>query len=154
MIGLPTHVPNPNQHLCHPAVTLPHLRDLDEELPGWWRGTQTPIGTLQTVRVVDVVGSAAGCGWQFLLDWTPREPDSRFQQVLQSIKDRGFDPEFGGSPLEFIKLGGEYWVSDGHRRVSAARILGIRYVRAEVTLLTLTSLPQRKTRIENVDVTE
>jgi hypothetical protein len=51
--------------------------------------------------------------------------------------------------LELIKLGGEYWVSDGHRRVSVARILGIGHIRAEVTLLESASHPQSKTRIQN-----
>ena len=154
-IGLPTHVPNSNPHLHHPAVTLPHLRDLDEEFPGWWRGTQTPIDTPQTVRVAEIVGSASGSGWQFLPDWKPVEPtEPRFEQVLHSIRERGFDPAFDGSPIELIKFQGEYWVADGHRRVSAAAMLGIGYVRAEITVLEFTSPPQRKTRIENMDVTE
>ena len=119
---------------------LPHARDLDEELPNWWRMTQTPIDSPQRVRVADIVGSATGSGWQFLSDWTPRDRDIRFQQVLESIKVRGFDPDFG-SPIELIKFRNEYWVADGHRRVSAARILGIRFVMAEVTLLEPASQP-------------
>jgi len=141
--AFPTHASNSNPHLHHPAVTLPHLRDLDEEFPGWWRGTQTPIATPQTVQVAEIVGSATGSGWQFLPNWKPIDPtDTRFKQLLQSIKEKGFDPEFDGSSIELIKFQDEYWVADGHRRVSAAVRLGIGYVRAEITLLTFTSPPQ------------
>jgi len=121
----PVNLAECNPHLRHPPVTLPHLRDLDEEFPCWWRMTQTPINSPQRVQVADTVESATGSGWQFLSDWTPRDRDIHFHQVLESIKARGFDPEFDGSPIELIKFRSKYWVADGHRRVSTARYSGL-----------------------------
>jgi hypothetical protein len=83
-------------HLRHPAVTLPHLRDLDEEFPNWWCMTQTPIDTLRTVLVSDIVGSATGSGWQFLSDWTPREPDSRFNECCNRLRSKGLTRNSSG----------------------------------------------------------
>jgi hypothetical protein len=117
-------------------------------MPCWWKRTQTPISGLKTVSVEEIVGSASGSGWQFLPDWTPLERDSRFEQVLESMRKRGFDHEYTGTPIELIRFQNEYWVSDGHRRISASRNLGIRYVRAEITLLPSTSSPQANTRVE------
>jgi hypothetical protein len=74
--------------------------------------------------------------------------DYRLEKVLDSMKRRGFDSEFDTSPIELFKLKNEYWVSDGHRRISAARVLGIRYVRAEITLLTSTSSSQTNRRVQ------
>jgi hypothetical protein len=137
MIELQYRDSNPNPHGRHPEVPLPHLRDLDEEVPDWWRMTQTPIQGLMKVSVAEIVGSASGCGWQFDFDWLSRNMgvDYRFWQVFRSMDERGFDPGFGGSPIELILFKGKYWVVDGHRRVSVATILGIRDIMAEITQL-------------------
>jgi len=147
----PFHSQDCSPHLRHPSVPLPHLRDLDEETPGWWKRNQTPLRGLRNVSVGEIVGSACGSGWQFNPDWTPRAMalDYRFQTVFSSLERKGFDPELDGSPIELIKFQKEYWVTEGHRRVSVARILGIRYVRAEITLLGSTSPCQPKTRIRS-----
>jgi hypothetical protein len=104
-------------------------------MPGWWKRTQTPVKGLRNVSVGKIVGSASGSGWQFNPDWTPRSvaADYRFEKVLNSLEKRGFDPLFDGSPIDLVEFEGEYWVCDGHRRISVARILNIRGVRANVT---------------------
>jgi hypothetical protein len=141
MTELQSNDSNPTPHGRHPEAPVPHLRDLSEELPNWWTMTQTPIQGLRKVSVAEIVGSASGCGWQFDADWIPRSMvvDYRFWQVFDSIDERGFDPDFDGSHIELILFKDEYWVADGHRRVSVAAILGIRNITAEITLLTPTS---------------
>jgi hypothetical protein len=115
-------------------------------MPNWWKKTQTPVKGLRNVSVEKIVGSASGSGWQFKPDWAPKVLDYRFEDVLDSMDKRGYDPEFDGSHIELILFQDEYWVADGHRRVSAAKNLRIRTIRAEITLLaSAKSLSRAKT---------
>lgn len=111
-----------------------HLRDLEEETPQWWEHvTWLKVGDRQKVRVDSIVGSIAH-GADFRPDWTPFNGDERDSEVLSSMKERGFDPEEScASPITLVSYRGEYFVEgDGHRRVSAARTLGLTYLEAEV----------------------
>ena len=147
MTELPSHGSSPNPHGRNPEAPVPHLRDLDEEMPGWWKRTQIPLRGLRNVSVHKIVGSASGSGWQFNRDWTPKAKtrDYRFETLSSSLERNGFNPEFEGSPIELIKFRNKYWVTEGHRRVSVAKALGIETIRAEITLLASTSSSRPKT---------
>lgn len=111
-----------------------HLRDLEEETPRWGEHvTWLKDGGSQKVPVDSIVGSVAH-GADFKPDWTPFNNDEWDLEVLSSMKERGFDPEESrASPISLVRYRGEYFVEgDGHRRVSAARRLGLAYVEAEV----------------------
>jgi len=91
------------------------------------------VGDRQKVPVDSIVGSIAH-GADFRPDWTPFNNDERDLEVLSSMKERGFDPEESrASPISLVRYRDEYFVEgDGHRRVSAARRLGLAYLEAEV----------------------
>ena len=91
-----------------------------------------PMGP-RKVHVEKIVGSV-GHGVDFRWDWVPFFEEERDVQVLRSMKIRGFDSkESEASPISLVRYHDEYFVeSDGHRRVSAARRLGLRIVEAEV----------------------
>jgi hypothetical protein len=80
-----------------------------------------------------IVGSV-GNGHEFDPLWDPFLPQERDVQILESMKDIGFDGvESSSSPIVLCKLRGEYFVEgDGHRRVAAAHKLSLRTIEAEV----------------------
>lgn len=120
-----------------------HLRDLDEERPHWQEEFRmVPMGLLP-VQVSKIVGSV-GHGRDFGPDWMPFVEGERDRLLVESFKVRGFDPdESSQSPISLVEYAGEYFVeSDGHRRVSAARRLGLQKLEAEVYQLQ-SNIPQR-----------
>jgi hypothetical protein len=111
-----------------------HLRDLDEELPEWWKHFRmVKLADRKKVPVRKILGNV-GNGRNYDPDWTPFVEEQRDLEVLKSMKDNGFDPEESrGSPITLLRYRGDYFVeSDGHRRVSVARRLGLATIEAEV----------------------
>lgn len=86
------------------------------------------------LRVIDtdrIVGTVGKCG----------EMDTRFRYLrrndhAESKRRRriidGMEEYEAFPPIRVYLLGGDYYVSDGHRRVSACRTLGIQYIDALV----------------------
>jgi hypothetical protein len=111
-----------------------HLRDLDEEHPGWRREFRMlQQSELVEVEVAKIVGSV-GHGRDFRPDWVPFVEEDRDKRVFESFKLHGFDAEESArSPISLVECCGEYFVEgDGHRRVSAAHRLKLRTIEAEV----------------------
>jgi len=120
---------------CHGRV---HLRELDEELPHWWlRFRLVKVTDCARIPVRMIVGSVSN-GHEFDPLWTPFVPEERDAQILESMKDLGFDKvESSSSPIVVSTFNAEYFVeSDGHRRVAAAHKLHLKTIEAEVYELT------------------
>jgi hypothetical protein len=64
---------------------------------------------------------------------TSEVPRMRFERIAAEIRSgRGMDP------VELYRCDGQYYVLDGHHRVSVARALGDRWVWANITEVRLT----------------
>ncbi len=104
---------------------LPLLRDV--------RGRFSTITTLEKVRrpvrVERILGSDAGMG--FDQDFYPIDRRSRDRWI--SIAELMIDDPTSVPPIEVVDVMGDYYVIDGHHRVSVARILGHLYLDADVT---------------------
>lgn len=83
----------------------------------------------RTVEVSRIVGSA-GKSEQFDERFMPLRGDSpeRWKRI-----DRAFRLGIELPPVSLYKLGGAYFVADGHHRVSVARFHGAEWIDAEVT---------------------
>jgi hypothetical protein len=120
--------------VCQLCGGKEHLRDLDEELPEWWKQFRmVKVTGRKEIPVMKILGSV-GNGRNYDPDWTPFVEEQRDLEVLKSIKNHGFDPEESrASPITLLRYRGEYFVEgDGHRRVSVARRLGLATIEAEV----------------------
>lgn len=104
-----------------------HLRAFDEARRG---GALTTFGpqTLQEVPVRQIVGSVGRAG-DYTPDFLPRlaGDEERWVRVRQAVEEGGLPP------LELYRLGDEYFVQDGHHRVSVLRSLGVKTAEAYVT---------------------
>lgn len=87
------------------------------------------VGT-RDIEVERIHGSL-GKGDEFDRDFHPRRRGmvDRWVQVAQAIVDTNIILP----PIEVVQANDNYYVIDGHHRVSAARALGRLYVRANVT---------------------
>jgi len=84
--------------------------------------------TLQEVPLRRIVGSV-GRAHDYTPDFLPRRAgdEARWVRVRQAVETEGVPP------LELYKLGENYFVQDGHHRVSVLRSLGIPTAEAYVT---------------------
>lgn len=114
--------------LCQLCGGKEHLRDLDEELPEWWKQFRmVKVADRQLVPIMEILGSV-GNGRHYAPDWTP------FAESQRDLEESRV------SPITLLRYRGEYFVeSDGHRRVSAARRLALTTIEAEVYQLRILS---------------
>lgn len=105
---------------------LPLLRDV--------RGRFSTITTLErvrrAVRVERIIGSDAGQG--FDRHFYPIDRRSRDRWI--SVAELMIDDPTAVPPIEVVEALGEYYVIDGHHRVSVARMLDHLYLDADVTV--------------------
>lgn len=82
----------------------------------------------QTVKIIDIHGTIER-DTDFDYDFAPlkQEIELRWCKVATAML-RGIDL----SPVELIQVGKEYFVKDGHHRISVARTLGFDYIDAIV----------------------
>lgn len=83
----------------------------------------------QTIPVAAIVGSV-GRSHELASDFLPlrrRKGDDRYGRVLQAVQQGA-----GLPPIDVYKLGGRYYVLDGHHRVAAARKTGQKEIDASV----------------------
>ncbi|HEX2032808.1 MAG TPA: universal stress protein [Chloroflexota bacterium] len=106
------------------------LRNFADDLAAVGAVTPVPLGLREVPvdRITGSVGRTRELGADFRPLDSRRRNDERFARVRQALA-RGQ----GLPPLQLYKLGYDYYVLDGHHRVSAARELGIRELEAEVT---------------------
>jgi hypothetical protein len=81
------------------------------------------------IRLSNIVGSV-GRSSEFDRDFMPTKPsaEERWKRI-----DRAFHRGEELPPVSLYKVGGFYFVLDGHHRVSVARYHGIEWIDAEVT---------------------
>jgi len=132
-------VPNTQQNL-HPQnsylehsfnSTMSCLPILDESV---WRAKSLKP-RMATVSVKNIIGTSFLSACRYYSNWTPKVKNRRWVRVYTAIKHGKHVNEIGGrSPICLIKTpDGKYWVaSDGNHRVSVAKVLGIKKIRAEV----------------------
>lgn len=94
------------------------------------RITRQSYAGVQPIEVARIVGSLDR-GTDFDRDFTPRRRMS--SRRLASLREAF--PDGNMPPIEAYEVGGAYFVSDGHHRVSLARERSADYIDAEVTRL-------------------
>ena len=84
---------------------------------------------IRTVPVAQIVGSVGRCS-EFDRDFMPARAsvEERWKRV-----DRAFHRGEELPPVSLYKVGGFYFVLDGHHRVSVASYHGVEWIDAEVT---------------------
>jgi hypothetical protein len=85
---------------------------------------------VQTVRVQQIRGSESRSR-DFDADFHPLREFNRFRWI--SVAAARLDG-LSLAAVELIQIGDEYYVRDGHHRVSVARALGELYIEARVTV--------------------
>lgn len=125
------------------------LKGYSEDFPNWMDMKQVEIGR-QRVDVNDIVGGNGFCNDDYYDDWTlkPVGFDLRYDRVKEFVskiikkRGKGYKSALDLDYIHLFKFWSEkegkhvyYVCNDGHRRVSAARTAGIRYIMAEVTSL-------------------
>jgi hypothetical protein len=99
------------------ASALPYLNDVH---PDVHRSRPVQVG-LRTIPVDEIAGTAVGGGDQRGGDFLPLKPfrgrnwAGRWQRLNRAQDDLAILP-----PIEVVKHGGRYWVTDGHNRVGLA----------------------------------
>lgn len=114
-----------------------HLPAYELDFPAWADWAQTENGILP-VAVDHIVGGSSARADDYHRDWSNREIfDLRYDRAFAFVKERLSLP--GPIDLGYIhlfKFDDIYYVCmDGHRRVSAAHVLGIKTILADVTKL-------------------
>jgi hypothetical protein len=108
------------------STHLPLLRDV--------RGRYSTITTLEKVRrpvrVDRILGSDAGLG--FDSHFYPIDRRSRDRWI--SIAELMIDDPTSVPPIQVVEVCGDFYVIDGHHRVSVARLLDHLYLDADVTV--------------------
>lgn len=93
---------------------------------------------IQRVKISEIVGSESKAD-KFDRRFTPLYENSRERWVRMAQAYLAGSPI---PPVQLIRLGCEYYVRDGHHRVSVARSLGAEYIDADVTAWEVGSLPE------------
>jgi hypothetical protein len=106
------------------------LLSFDEVIAALGRRGETRLG-LQTVELDDIVGSVdRTTGFDRRFRPTSDVARRRFERLAAAVR-RGEDLP----PVDLVKVGEVYFVSDGHHRVAVLRALGLDVVQARVTLV-------------------
>jgi hypothetical protein len=84
----------------------------------------------QEIPLHEIVGATDGADGKFDRDFLPTDERSRwrFQAIVVALREGRAVP-----PIEVYRVHGRYYVSDGHHRVAAARVLGEQSIAAYVT---------------------
>jgi hypothetical protein len=92
-------------------------------------GGSRNLGELE-IPIRDIVGATDGADGKFDRDFLPTDERSRsrFQAIAFALRQGETLP-----PIEVYRWHGHYYVSDGHHRVAASRVLGEKSIAAYVT---------------------
>lgn len=131
-------------------VTLPDLSSLD----GWLEYGEFDV-KLHTVHVRLIVGVAFG-GMEWNADWTLNTDDitdecrrnyheGKLGRLVSGWSEKNLPPitqnwllsPSGSRLIDFVKVGGIYFVKNGIHRTAAAHLLGLRLIRGTITIATL-----------------
>jgi len=111
---------------------LPSLKDLQQALGGKPVSRRYSEG-LQTVPVKAIIGSE-GRTTDFDIEFHPIKKHSQYRWLRVATARDEWIPI---PPVELIRLGNEYFVRDGHHRISVAKARGEKDIEAEVTVIEL-----------------
>lgn len=105
------------------------MPNLSEIAAGRTRSAHSQIGT-QTIPLRRIIGSEGRCtGFDDAFNPYALESPLRWQRIAQAWLDGRYLPA-----IELIQLGDQYFVRDGHHRVSVARAFGQLEIDAFVTV--------------------
>jgi hypothetical protein len=107
-----------------PQRTLLSLEEVQDRLHSY---EQSYIG-VKPIPVDEIIGSVARTS-DFDDEFLPRS--GRLEARWQSLENRF--PDGGFPPITVYKVGGSYFVADGHHRVAIAKQRKIDYIDAEIT---------------------
>jgi hypothetical protein len=105
----------------------PPLLDLDDVRHQLGLGMPHAAGS-DTIAVADIVGTT-GRARDFDSHFTPLEP-----ALARRIRDiDAAHPEGLSEPIDVVRVGGAYFVTDGHKRVSLAKLSGREFIDARIS---------------------
>lgn len=108
------------------------LQDLNDEMADHEVVAQHALGE-QSVRLDQIVGTQ-GRASDFDRDFNPLNSNSRQRWTsIATAELAGMDMP----AVDLVKIGSQYFVSDGHHRISVARAMGSKYIDANVVELVL-----------------
>ena len=120
-------------HRCYANFNGDCLNDLSDLVPD--EKLISGKERIEQVSVQNIVGTHSSLKRdQFKSDWSPRKLNVRYKRLHNRIKEEGFIKR--GEPT-LSKFKGKYYVGDGFRRASVAKMLGIKSIQAWVIPLTL-----------------
>jgi hypothetical protein len=111
------------------------LANLYERHPDARNATPREIG-VRSVDLDEIAGTAVGGITQRGGDFLPLKPfrsqnwAGRWQRLLRAVDNLTILP-----PIDLVRYGGRYWVTDGHNRVAAALYVGQVEIDANITEL-------------------
>lgn len=111
---------------------LPGLLNLEANLSSQKIANQASLG-IRTVEIESIRGSESRTE-DFDQDFCPLQEHTRerwFSVARATLKGTPLPP------VELVQVGSDYFVRDGHHRISVARALGQMAVEAEVTVVTV-----------------
>jgi hypothetical protein len=113
---------------------LPRLADVHPGRPagGRWIGLE-PV-TTESIRGTASTAGSRGANFRPLGGREPADWRFRWSRLKTAARDQAVLP-----PVQLLRVGGAYWVVDGHNRVALARERGQLWIDAEITELDLAS---------------
>jgi hypothetical protein len=112
---------------CSVAASADSCYELDQLRRACRAYGQAPLG-VRTIPIASIVGTIGRC-CDFDRCFNAIRPHLR--RAVTAVR-RAF-PDGAVPAIDVVKLGDEYFVSDGHKRIAAARAAGSDYVDADVT---------------------
>ena len=113
---------------------LPRLADVHPGQPagGRWIGVRT-VPT-ECIRGTASTSRSRGSDFRPLGGREPADWSSRWSRLTSAARHQAILP-----PVQLLRVGGDYWVVDGHNRVALARAHGQLWIDADITELDLGS---------------
>ena len=117
-----------NQLVSRLTFQVRQLKDLNRVAKGYQHSGHAEVG-VRTVPLANIVGSLGRSG-DFDRTFMPQNDRTRTRWI--NI-DRAVHQDIPLPPVELYQVGDEYYVVDGHHRLSVSRAHGQQFVEARVT---------------------
>jgi hypothetical protein len=120
-----------DKEICYDLYPNTNALSIGDVYPEWYKLEEKELG-IRNVSVKKIVGATSTRKTEYDKNFMPKNPDTRWLIVLESVLKNGYKLNKRSPPV-LLKMGGRYFVSsDGNRRVSVAKLLEIRKIKAEV----------------------
>jgi hypothetical protein len=113
---------------------LPRLADVHPGSPAGGRWIGVRAVPTESIRGTASMATSRGKDFRPLGGREPADWQFRWSRLMSVARDQAILP-----PVQLVRVGGDYWVVDGHNRVALARERGQRWIDADITELDLGS---------------